>query len=143
MKLLQLPKLLFFPQKLFSSWKTCFLFYSVQVQYHFLNNFMLSEQLARNRSIASTSLPNMYLLCTFSRQLSLVASFLKIPSQTSWQSSQDFKKHINESVCRLRKTVRLLFLHVTLLMVLAAQIHPVADNHTETLNDGTEKATKR
>lgn len=38
--------------------------------------------------------------------------------------------------------VQLLLLHVTLLVVLAAQIHPVSDNHTETLNDGREKATK-
>lgn len=31
---------------------------------------------------------------------------------------------------------------MTLLVALAAQIHPVSDNHTETLNDGREKATK-
>lgn len=45
-------------------------------------------------------------------------------------------------MCRLRKTVQLLFLHVTFLVALAAQMHPVSDNHTETLNDGTEKTTK-
>lgn len=118
------------------------LFYSILVQCHFLNNFLLFEQLVRNCSILSSSLPNMYLLCTFSQWLSLVSSFLKILSHTSWQSSQDFKKHINESVCRLRKTVQLLFLHVTFLVASAAQMHPVSDNHTETLNDGTEKTTK-
>lgn len=50
--------------------------------------------------------------------------------------------HVNDSVCRLRKTVQLPFLHVTLLVVLAGQIHPVSDNHTETLNDGREEAAK-
>lgn len=134
-------KITFFPPEIFFQLKSM-LFYSILIQHHFLNNFVLSEQLVRNCSILSSSLPNMYLLCTFSQWLSLVASFLKIPSQTSWQSSQDFKKHINESVCRLRKTVQLLFLHITLLVFLAAQIHPVSDNHIETLHDGREKATK-
>lgn len=45
-------------------------------------------------------------------------------------------------MCRLRKTVQLSVLHVTLLVVLAAQIHAVSDNHTETLFDERELATK-
>jgi len=38
--------------------------------------------------------------------------------------------------------IQLSVLDVTLLVVLAAQIHPVSDNHTETLYDGRERATK-
>lgn len=73
-------KITFFPPEVIFQLKSM-LFYSILVEYHFLNNILLSEQLAGNCSILSASLPNVYLLCTFSQWLSLVASFLKIPSR--------------------------------------------------------------
>jgi len=110
----------------------------------FLECIMLFEQLERKYSIVSASLPNMDSLCVISQWLSAVVSFLKIPSQTSWQSSQDFRKQVHESigswVFRLRKTLQLSVLHITL-VVLVDQTYPVSDNHTETLYGGRKMAT--